>query len=139
MVALKITKGLLRSKKFLYFIGAIILYFLVKNVFETPDKRESTNPLTNDEANRISDLLLLAMDKSGTDEDKILELLIPLNADSFNQVYNSFGNVRFVSFLGGHKSLMPWDNELNLLQWFDQELNNSDKAEIQNKLNFKLF
>lgn len=139
MFAIKIIRGLFKSRNFLYFIGLLFGYFLVKSLFDSPDKRKTTNPLTKDESKRISDLLLGAMDKAGTDEKIISELLVPLNLDAFNQVSNSFGKVRFVSFLGGHKSLMPWDNELNLLQWFDQELSNNDKAEIQTKLSFKLF
>ena len=126
--------------KYRYVIGIISLvgvYFISK--LFSPRKRKSTNPLSSDKSQEIADSLLGAMDQSGTDEQLIADNLKGLNLDSFNQVYNSFGQHRYVSFVGGHKSNMIWDSSLNLTQWFDKELTNQDKAEIQLKLMFKLF
>jgi hypothetical protein len=126
--------------KYRYAIGIISLvgvYFISK--LFSPEKRKTTNPLSSDKSQEIADSLLGAMDQSGTDEQIITDNLKGLDLDSFNQVSNSFGQHRWVSFFGGHKSNMIWDSNLTLMQWFDKELTNQDKAEIQAKLTFKLF
>lgn len=123
----------------LLFVVLLIGAYYIHKFFGGGSKRSTTNPLTNDKAIEISDALLSAMDQMGTDEQAIIENLRGLNLDAFNQVSNAFGTKRWVSFVGGHRSYMPWDSDLTLLGWFDKELSNSDKAEIQEALTFKLF
>ena len=133
----KIRKGY--KYRHIILIGLLLVAYFLNKLFGGSAKRKTTNPLTKDKALEISNALLSAMDQSGTDEKAIIENLKGLDLDAFNQVSNSFGTKRWVSFFGGHRSYMPWDSDLTLLGWFDKELTDSDKTEIQEAITFKLF
>jgi len=135
---LPIVKKTVFNKKGLILVIVVITAYVLNNVFGG-SKRKTTNPLSKDKALEISDALLSAMDQSGTDEKAIIHNLRGLDLDAFNQVSNAFGKKRWVSFIGGHLSMMPWDANLTLLGWFDKELTQSDKIEIQESLTFTLF
>tara|TARA_B100000809_G_scaffold193396_1_gene192332 strand:- start:955 stop:1371 length:417 start_codon:yes stop_codon:yes gene_type:complete len=125
--------------RYIALIAVLFVAYGLNKILGGSGKRTTTNPLPKDKALEISDALLSAMDQMGTDENAIIENLKGLDLDGFNQVSNTFGKKRWVSFVGGHLSYMPWDSNLTLLGWFDKELSEADKTQIQEAITFKLF
>jgi hypothetical protein len=86
--------------------------------------------LSFEEAKSIADQLENAMYQEGTDEPKISQLLKNLNAADFELVYAAFGKRLYyvagglpgVDLYGGSPDLPLSGTNLNLAEWFDQEL-----------------
>lgn len=89
--------------------------------------------ITNNQAIVISENLLAAMNKYGTDEKTILDNLAPLQKDDLLLVMKTFGVKPYngAGLATRDYEKMFFAQDLNLIGWLKAELNDKDLADVK--------
>ena len=83
--------------------------------------------LSQAEIDSIAKSQLGAMDKIGTDEDLLFSSLQGLNGSDLRRVFNTFGTVKYMLFLGSALFSKP----LDLFGWYREELNEKELSRMR--------
>lgn len=127
----KILKTFLNSPAFIGFFAIFGYWLFFKPKNKTLDSLSTTNPLSYEDSKKYADALHVAMGSTFLDYETIKTVLSKLNADSYKQVYNTFGLRGYIDLFGGHGTDLPMATQLNLFQWFNEEVTGSRRKEIE--------
>lgn len=116
--------------------AGLILYLVLgtKNKNGTADPEVSTGTGGNTSyfnAQNVAEGLYDAMNRMGTDDNSILELLKPVSPVQFMLVSKAFGMKPYNTVLGNDFGL--WLDNYSLKNWLKNELPASDYAILKNK------
>jgi len=118
-------------------ITLLVIYFIGKNSGKAKALAEGTNTLENEIDNKalsypltiyknMADALYVAMEGLGTDYDTVKNNLLKINNQSdFFELEKAFGNRAAYTWLWVYTPFAG-----TLIQWFSDELNDDQKAEI---------
>jgi hypothetical protein len=115
-------------------IPIIILFIIVLSFWNKIKswfyKSGFVEPNPNDKHEYIAYLQFEAMAESyGTNENKLFSSLNNLTTNDLIKVFNSFG-IRRRTRIGGRRLLGIFGKPLNLIQWYDRELNKNELHEM---------
>lgn len=117
-------------------LGVLLLYIFYKIIPKSKEhtpKDEALSSLTDIQASSIADVLHVAMNQYGTDEDSIFNAINGFTSESdYNKIYNAFG-VRSYDPDFGFNAFHSLGEEHNLSQWLHSELSSSEVESIKNQ------
>ncbi len=117
-------------------LGILYLLFGTKNKNGVVDPEVSGNPATYFDAKNVADGLHDAMNRLGTDNNSILELLKTVSPGQFMLVSKAFGLKPYNTLYGNDWNLNFWYKDLPLLPlktWLKEEIPSSDYAILKSK------
>lgn len=112
-------------------LGILYLLFGNKNTNGTPDPAVTGNPATTFDARNIAEGLYDAMNRLGTDENSVIEILKPVSPGQFMLVAKAFGLKPYNTWLGNDVGL--WLNSFPLKTWLKNEVSAADYAILKSK------
>lgn len=139
--------GIIRKLRFVnkyrnIFIGITVffLFYWFKFTGKSFVKQKGKNPLDDLKAESFADALYIAMHDDFTDWDSIKSVFEQIDKEGYKQIFNVFGQRRYVNILGGHGTDVPFiGQKLNLTQWLNYELWDSEKQTVNELLNYSIF
>lgn len=115
--------------------GGFLLYLIIgtkkDNSGTSNDPNQNSIPISNFSAANVADGLFAAMNKFGTDETGILEILKPVSPGQFAQVAAAFGFKPYNTWTGNDYGFGL--NSLPLKAWLKEELSASDYVILKSK------
>ena len=83
--------------------------------------------ISDADARRIAEGLYVAMDRPGSNEEKIYSLLNGINYGDYAKIYNVFGSRKYLLF-GGFGN--PFATPLDLYGWLEKELDEDEVKKL---------